>query len=142
MNSTTKNIVAVIVGLIVGGVVNLGIVKLGASIVPPPPDVDVMNLESLKANMHLFETRHFIPPFLAHALGTLAGAFIAAKMAITNKIRLALVVGLIFLIGGIVNVYQLPSPTWFGVGDVLLAYIPMAWIGGKLAGNSNAAQAV
>jgi hypothetical protein len=33
--------------------------------------------------MHLFEPRHFVMPFLAHALGTLAGALAAFLIAAT-----------------------------------------------------------
>jgi len=29
--------------------------------------------------------------------------------------------------------YMLPGPTWFAATDIVIAYIPMAWIGGKIA---------
>jgi hypothetical protein len=36
--------------------------------------------------MHLFEPRHFIFPFLAHSLGTFAGAFVATLLQrVTNS---------------------------------------------------------
>jgi threonine/homoserine/homoserine lactone efflux protein len=38
-----------------------------------------------------------------------------------------------FLAGGITNVLMLPSPLWFNIVDLVGAYIPMAWIGWKLA---------
>ena len=71
-------------------------------------------------------------PFLAHALGTLAGAFLTAKIAETHKMNLALLIGILFLAGGIANVFMLPSPTWFSITDNVGAYIPMAYLGGKL----------
>ena len=72
-------------------------------------------------------------PFLAHALGTLVGAYIAATIAVNHKMKFALVIGGWFLLGGIVNIFMLPSPIWFTVVDLAGAYIPMAYIGGKLA---------
>lgn len=45
----------------------------------------------------------------------------------------AIGVGIFFLLGGIANVYLLPSPTWFAIVDLVVAYIPMAYLGGKLA---------
>ena len=84
--------------------------------------------------MHLFGPQNFIMPFLAHALGTLAGAFLAALLAGSRKMMLALLVGVFFLIGGIMNVFMLPSPVWFTIVDLGLAYIPMGWLGGRLAG--------
>lgn len=135
MNITLKNILAVIAGLIFGSVVNMGIIMISSSIIAPPEGVDVSNMESLKANMHLFEPRHFLFPFLAHAIGTFAGAFLCNIIAANRKMTLALIIGAFFFIGGLMNVFMLPSPIWFTVVDLGLAYIPMAWIGGKLGKN-------
>jgi hypothetical protein len=63
----------------------------------------------------------------------LAGAFVAYKIAITHKMKFALGIGVFFLFGGIMMNHVLPGPTWFLITDIALAYIPMAWIGGKLA---------
>ncbi|HAW50782.1 MAG TPA: hypothetical protein DCX54_00400 [Flavobacteriales bacterium] len=134
MNPILRNILAVIAGLILGSAVNMGIIMISGFIIPPPEGADVTTMEGLTASMHLFEPRHFLMPFLAHALGTLIGAYIAALIAISHHFRLAMVVGVFFIVGGIMNVFMLPSPMWFNVTDIALAYIPMAWIGCKLAG--------
>ena len=134
MNLIIRNILAVIAGIILGSAVNMGIIMISGSIIPPPEGVDVTDMESLKSSMHLFESRHFILPFLAHALGTFAGAFLTALIAASHKMKFALVIGVFFLIGGITNIFMLPSPTWFTILDLAGAYIPMAWLGGKLVG--------
>ncbi len=131
MNATLKNALAVVAGIIIGSTVNMALVYLGPSIIPLPEGV---NMENFAENINLFETKHFIFPFLAHALGTLVGAFVAAKIAVNNKMNYALVIGGFFLLGGIINVMMLGGPTWFKVADLVLAYIPMAWIGGRLGG--------
>jgi len=130
MNPIIRNILAFIGGLIIGSIVNMGLITIGGYIILPPPGVDVMNIESLKSSIHLFEAKHFIFPFLAHALGTLAGAFTASKVVVKHKIKFALGVSAFFLIGGIVNVFMLPSPIWFAVLDLVGAYIPMGWLAG------------
>jgi hypothetical protein len=132
MNPIIRNVLAVIAGLVVGGVVNMGIINISGSIIPPPEGADVTTMEGLKATMHLFEPRHFIFPFLAHALGTLVGAIIAGLLAANHRLKFALSIGLFFMIGGIINVFMLPSPLWFTVIDLVGAYIPMGWIGGKI----------
>ncbi|HSP12510.1 MAG TPA: hypothetical protein VLO29_08280 [Salegentibacter sp.] len=134
MNPVIKNIIAVIVGLIVGSVVNMGIIMIGGVLIPPPNGADVSSMEGLRETMHLFEPKHFIMPFLAHALGTLAGAFIAAKIAATRKMLMAIIIGLFFLAGGIYSAVLLQGPTWFHLVDLVIAYIPMALLGWKLAG--------
>lgn len=133
MNPLLKNILALVAGIIMGSIVNMGIIMLSSSIIPPPEGVDVTNMESLKSSLHLFEPRHFIFPFLAHALGTLVGAYIAALIAANNKLKFALGIGVFFLLGGITSVIMLPTPTWFSVLDLVVAYIPTAWLGGKFA---------
>ena len=133
MKPGVKNILAVVAGAIFGSAVNMGLIMVSGSIIPPPDGADITTMEGLKASMHLFQPKHFIFPFLAHALGTFAGAFLAAKMAATNKLGIAFLIGLIFLAGGIANVFMLPSPAWFSVLDLLGAYLPMAYIAGKLA---------
>lgn len=132
MHPIIRNILALIAGFIVGGVINMAIISVSGSIIPPPEGVDVTDLESLKSTMHLFEPRHFIFPFLAHALGTFTGALITALIVKKHKVRLALGVGLFFFLGGLTNVFMLPAPTWFVILDLGLAYFPMAWIAGLL----------
>lgn len=36
------------------------------------------------------------------------------------------------MIGGIAAAFMIPAPAWFVVLDLAVAYLPMAWIGGKL----------
>ena len=133
MNPIVRNILAVIAGWFIGSIVNMGLIAVSGSVIPPPVGVDTSDLESLKTGMHLFEAKHFIFPFLAHALGTLVGAFVAAKLGTTRKMTLALVIGFVFMLGGIAMITMVPSPTWFMVLDLVVAYFPMAWLGGILA---------
>lgn len=132
MNATLKNILAVVIGLIIGSAVNMGIIMISSSIIEPPSGADVTTMEGLKESIHLFEPKHFLFPFLAHALGTFAGAFLATLISVNHKMKMALLIGLFFLIGGITNIIMLPSPAWFAVLDLAGAYIPMAWLGYKL----------
>ncbi len=133
MHPILRNSLAVIAGIVIGSIVNMGIISVSGSIIPPPEGTDVTTSEGLKASMHLFEPRHFIFPFLAHALGTLVGAWVAALLAISHKAKFALGIGVFFLMGGIASVFMLPSPLWYTVVDLLGAYLPMAYLGAKLA---------
>lgn len=131
MHPVIRNILAVIAGAVIGSVVNGSLIMMSGSIIPPPNGADVTTEEGLKAAMHLFEPKHFIMPFLAHAIGTLIGAVVAAAIAVNNKMRMAMIVGVLFLIGGVANVLILSAPMWFNVLDLTTAYFPMAYLGGK-----------
>lgn len=124
---------AVGLGLLVGSAVNMGLIMLSGKVIPPPAGADVTTMEGLKASLHLFEPRHFVFPFLAHALGTLVGAFIAGLLSPANSVAAAYIVGGLFLLAGIANVIMLPAPLWFSATDLLLAYLPAAWAGQRLA---------
>ncbi len=133
MNPILRNTIAVVAGIVSGSFVNMGIITISGSIIAPPAGADVTTMEGLKESLHLFEPKHFLFPFLAHALGTGIGAFVAAKIATTHHITYAIVIGCVFLVGGITNVLMLPSPLWFTIVDLAGAYIPMGYLGGKLA---------
>ncbi|MCG8459212.1 MAG: hypothetical protein MI919_23290 [Holophagales bacterium] len=140
MPPALRNVLAVVLGIVAGSAVNMGLVTLGPHVIPPPPGVDVTDTESLAASMHLFEARHFVFPFLAHALGTLVGALVAFLLARSHPQRLAFGIGAFFLLGGIAASFMVPAPAWFMALDLIVAYLPMAWlailIGRRLRGDA------
>jgi|SRR5690606_15574445 len=133
MHPVLRNILAIVLGLVAGSLVNGGIIQISSSVIAPPEGVDVMTAEGLKAGLHLFEPKHFLMPFLAHALGTLFGAFVAAKICAGPKMLYAMIIGFFFLLGGISMIFMVPSPLWFSIVDLTIAYLPMAFLGARLA---------
>lgn len=129
MPKLLRNALAILAGLFIGGSVNMTLITLGASLIPPPAGVDVNSAESLGKAMHLFEPRHFVMPFLAHAVGTLAGALAAYLIAATYRAQIAYAIGVVFLCGGVAASFMIPAPAWFIALDLLAAYLPMAWLG-------------
>ncbi|MEZ4393847.1 MAG: hypothetical protein R3A48_22470 [Polyangiales bacterium] len=126
-------IVAVTLGLMVGAAVNMALVMLGGALVAPPAGAVVTDQESLRRSMPLFGPQHFLFPFLAHAAGSLVGALVAAKLAPPAAWRWSLLVGGCFLVGGAQMARALPAPAWFISADLILAYLPAAWLGARLA---------
>lgn len=133
--SLARNILGVIVGLIIGGMVNGLIIKYGSSQVPVPEGVDPMDINSIRANADLYTSAHFVVPFMAHAVGTLVGAVFASLVGIYSQQKLAVIIGIFFLIGGIAMAVMIPEFWKFAIVDLLFAYIPMALLGWKLAGS-------
>ena len=121
-----RNILAIITGVLIGMIVNMGLIILGGNLIPISENFDPMNA----TNWGLI---NFIFPFLAHALGTFSGAYIAAKIATSYQFLLAMSIGVFFLIGGVTMVFILPAPVWFICTDLLVAYIPMGWLGWLIA---------
>ncbi|GAA6768067.1 MULTISPECIES: hypothetical protein [Flavobacterium] len=132
MNPFLRNTLAVTVGIIIGSLINMSIILISSSIIPLPEGADNTTIQGLQKTIHLFEAKHFLFPFLAHAAGTFAGAVTTALLAVNHKKKLALAIGAFFLFGGIISVSSLPSPTWFTLIDLVFAYIPMAYLALKL----------
>lgn len=128
MPNLLRNILAVVAGVVAGSIVNGALISVSATLIPPPPGVDIDTAEGLAAGIHLFEPRHFVIPFLAHALGTLVGALVAYLIATRHKSRFAYGLGVFFLLSGIAASYMIPAPAWFIATDILFAYLPMAWL--------------
>ena len=127
MNTIFKNMLAILGGIVIGMVVNMGLIITGNQFIPFEDDMNPMNAT-------MWEIKYFLFPFLAHAIGTLVGAFIVARYSASYHMILSISVGVFFLLGGISMVFIMPAPLWFILVDIFLAYIPMGWYGWKLTG--------
>ena len=125
MKQILKNIGILILGIIIGMIVNMGLIIIGGIFFPATENFEPMNAIN-------WEFEYFIFPFLAHSIGTLSGAFIVSKLSKKTHIIMPLIVGLYFLSGGIYMVTILPAPIWFISLDLILCYIPMALLGWKI----------
>ena len=125
MNTILKNILAILGGVVIGMVVNMGLIITGNQLIPFEEGMNPMNAT-------MWEIKYFIFPFFAHAIGTLSGAYIAAKFSASYHMIFAICIGLFFLLGGITMVFILPAPVWFIILDLVIAYIPMSWLGWKM----------
>ena len=132
MRLIIKNILAIIIGWLIGSAANMGLIEAGHILIPIE-GLDPNDMNALAKVMPTLSAKFFIFPFLAHALGTLVGAIVAGWIATSHKMKFSLAIGVLFLLGGIVISFMLPAPIWFIACDIIIAYIPMAFIGGKIA---------
>lgn len=133
MRSLPRLLLGIVLGFLVGSLVNMALIRLGHVVVPPPAGLDPSDIEALKVAMASFGPRQFIFPWLAHASGTLAGAWLACRMASGWRWKPAAAVGVLFFLGGLLMVGMVPAPRWFVVADLVGAYAPFAWLGYRLA---------
>ena len=126
MKTIIRNILALFAGALIGMVVNMGLIITGNQLFPFEVDMNPMNAMN-------WELKYFIFPFLAHAIGTLSGAYVAAKFSDRYHLIFAICIGLFFLLGGTTMVFILPAPVWFITLDLVISYIPMSWLGWKMS---------
>ncbi|MBX3736842.1 MAG: hypothetical protein KF715_09150 [Candidatus Didemnitutus sp.] len=143
MNSTLRNILAVVAGLIAGGFANMILISLGPRVFPPPAGMDMNDVESIRAHAHLLQPQHFVFPFLAHAANAFVGALAAYTVSASRHAVFAWAMGIVSLCGGIAAAFMIPAPKWFVALDLLVAYLPLAWlaikVGEKVTAKSPAA---
>lgn len=131
-----RKILALVVALIVAFAVIMIVQMLNALVVlPPSPEVmrDPARLTDYMANL---PTTAYVVVLVGYFLGAFSGGYIVTKMSRRESpgMALALIVGLILTIGGILNFFVLlpGQPTWFTVAAMLI-YIPVALLGHKSA---------
>lgn len=132
MNPILKNIIAVVLGLLLGSAANMLTLLIGLALIPPPEGFDMNTPEGQKAFSAVMEIKHSISPFLSHALGTLIGAFVAVRIAASHQKIFAYTIAGLFFLGGLYMVIILNAPIWFNLSDLILAYFPMAWLALRL----------
>ncbi len=113
---------------------NGAIINISSKVIAPPKGFELNTAEGLQAAMPHMGPEHFLFPFLAHALGTLLSALLITRFLKSQQFVFSMMAGILFLLGGVSMVIMLPeTPIWFVLVDLLFAYIPMAYLGYKMA---------
>jgi hypothetical protein len=133
MNPILRNILVVAVGMAAGMIfITLGH-QVSNIILPPPPSIDINDMNSLVANAKDLTAGHWALVLLSHALGPLCAGFIVGKFAVSPVKPIIWIVGMTYTLVGILNLYYMPTPIWMSIADLCM-YIPMAWLGARMAG--------
>ena len=129
-----RNIAAVVIGAIVGGSINMGIGLLNVQIFPLPEGMSLMTIaddpEALEAWINSLPQTAFILVLVAHLSQAFFGGYVAAFISKRNVMCVAMVVGALSLVGGLMNMAQMPAPLWLWIEMPL--YLVVAWYAGKL----------
>jgi hypothetical protein len=80
--------------------VSNGLITVGPYVIANPVGVDMSDVDNLQENINSLTSATFIFLFLAHALGTLAGATIDGRLIVSHPMNLSLVIVVFFLLVG------------------------------------------
>lgn len=104
---------AIVVGMLVGMTVNMAIIELNSRYLFPLPDgVDPTNIEQLRSYIPDMPVGSALMVMVAHLSQALFGGAVAARLAASKPIMMAMWVGLFSMIGGISAFYMIGGPTW------------------------------
>ena len=126
-----RRFAAIVAGVIGGGIVVSLIQMVSSLIYPPPEGLDLADQEQLANWIESLPVGAFVLVAVAHGMGATFGGMICAALIPVRWMIGPLIVGVLFLVLGIVNATMVPHPSWFLPIDLML-YLPCAWIGGLM----------
>ena len=122
-----RNVVAVVVGLAVGMVVNMALVMLNVGVLFPMPEgTSMADPERFAAYLAALPATAFLVAVVAHLGQAFVGGWTAARLGASHPVVLALIVGGFTLVGGVINLIQLPGPTWMWLEVPLYLLVALA----------------
>jgi len=127
-----KSLIAVVAGVIVGGVVVFLVQDLGSFALSAMTGIEPITAQGAAALATVRPTEALLVVVVAYLLGPMSGGYIAARLAPTKRYYHAIAVGAIQLIFGVITLALFPHPEWFWVATLVI-FIPAALAGAGLA---------
>jgi hypothetical protein len=134
-----RSLVSIVAGMLVAGACVAGVEALGHRIYPVPAGIDVKDPAVLRDLVAQLPTGTVVSVLVAWIVGSLAGAWVAARLARQLPVGHAAVIGALVLAGAAANMLLIPHPAWMWAGA--LVGIPLAaYLGGRWAGRRQPTQ--
>lgn len=125
-----KMLGAFLLGMVVGMIANMVLIQLNMSIFPAPEGMELNDMEAWKNFAATLPAEAFLIPVIAHLAQAFLGGWVAARVAPAHVMGLALTIGGVSMLGGIMNLINLAPPAWMWAE--LPFYLILAGLAGKL----------
>ncbi len=126
-----RNIVGVIIGIFVAGLIIWTVQSINIRLYPLPEELDLNDHEQMKEYMKVMPAGAYVMVILSHLLGALGGAWVGCIIADRFYLKLSLIIAAFLLVMGLINLLMLQHPVWFMIADIP-SYAIGALIGHKL----------
>jgi len=145
-----RNLGAVFAGMIVGMALNMAIIMLNLIFFPMPEGLSMEDREGFSAWAATLPDSAFILPMVAHLAQAFGGGWLAARLGASSPkpdrhplregpLGLAMIVGVLSLVGGIMNALSMEIPSWMWIE--MPFYLVLAWAAGNIEVKRRAALA-
>ena len=126
-----RNALAVVAGYFVGSAINMGLIQLNMQVLfPPEAGLNVGDPEQFQAYIDALPVQALLVIVLAHLSQAFVGASVAARIAESRPMVVAMGIGALSLAGGVMAFVMIESPSWMTIE--LPLYLALAWAAGKL----------
>ena len=128
-NPLMRQILGVIAGVVVGGLIVFCVELVGHSLFPTPPGIDLSNPDDVKRLIATLPTGALVMVLVGWALGSLAGAWTANRIARTPMA--GWIVGGLFVLMTAYNFTVIPHPMWMMAVGIAIPFV-MAWVASRM----------
>ena len=125
-----RNICSVVGGLAVGMGVNMAIVMLAGLLFPMPEGLDFADSEAVSAYIAGLPPVAMLLIMGAHLAQAFTGGWLAALISKNRPMLVAMIVGGLSLVAGLINMSIIPLPGWMWIEMPL--YLVAAWAAAKV----------
>ncbi len=125
-----RNIAAGVAGVVIAMLLVWLVQTVGHAVYPPPADLDVNDLEAMRAYVGTLPIGALLFVIGSYFVGTAVGTCAACAIGTMLPRVFAMFVACVMLIATAMNVAMIPHPVWFIVLAVV-AIVVAAWLGTK-----------
>ncbi|MCH2160424.1 MAG: hypothetical protein MK085_00980 [Phycisphaerales bacterium] len=135
-----RNILAVILGIIVGMIFNMAVVILNTAVLYPVPEgFDWNDTEKVAEYFSGLPLTAFLVVLVAHLGQAFFGGLVAAAISRNAAMTVAMIVGVLSMLFGIANMMMMPNPAWMWIEVPL--YLLAAWLAARIVLGGRVAKA-
>lgn len=128
MPPVVRNILAVLAGIVAGGIVISMIQAINSRLYPLPAGFDPANREMVRQHVASLPPLAFCVVLLSYAAGIPIAVFLAARLSATAPARQGVLIAAFFGAASVMNLLALPHPTWFWVANFAVLFFAL-WAG-------------
>ena len=123
-----RNIAAGVAGVLLAMASVWLVQKIGHAVYPAPADIDLKNMEAMKAYVASLPIGALLFVVASYFIGAAFGTCAACTIGTMLPRIFAILIGCLMLVATAMNVMMIPHPTWFIVLAVV-AIVIGAWLG-------------
>ena len=127
-----RTLLAIVAGLITAMLVIFGVEAAGMLLFPPPAGMPLDTEADLARRVAMSSPTAKAWLVFGWALGSFAGAWVAARISRQHRRIAALAVGLFIVAGTVMNAVAIAHPLWMNLLGILLP-IPLVLLAARLA---------
>ena len=131
MSPIVRSILATIAGLVAGNLANMAIIQINTVLHPMPEGIDTSDMVKFGEYVAGLPMSALLTVTVAHLSQAFVGGWLAARLAASRPMLLAMIIAGLTMVGGIAMMMMVPHPAWMWIEVPL--YFVVAWVAANVA---------